>query len=82
MIVCGVMSGTSLDGIDIVVANIEKGATRLMISTLFSKTFYFSSALRQQLQVLINGESVTPQNLAETEELYEAEVCSSILRAQ
>ena len=76
------MSGTSLDGIDIVVANIEKGATRLTISTLFSKTFDFSSVLRQQLQCLINGEAVTPESLAETEELYETEVCSSILGVQ
>lgn len=82
MIVCGVMSGTSLDGIDVIIADIAPGSPRLNISTLFNQTYPFSVSLRQNLQHLVDGEAMTPAALAATEETYEAEVSVAILTAQ
>ena len=82
MIVCGVMSGTSLDGIDVIIADIANGSPRLNISTLFNKTYPFSTSLRQNLQCLVDGEAVTPATIATTEETYEVEVSEAVLAAQ
>lgn len=82
MIVCGVMSGTSLDGIDVVVVEIQDMMGKLHHEQVFAKTYDFSAGLRLRLQKLIDGIAVSAQELAETEEMYENEVSKSILQAQ
>ena len=82
MIVCGVMSGTSLDGIDVIIVEIHGKNDKLHHKQVFTKTFDFTASLRLKLQKIVDGIPVTAQELAETEEMYESEVSNSILKAQ
>src|SRR6185312_178530 len=64
MIVAGIMSGTSADGIDVVLVNIAPRRGPLAIEMLGHRAFPFPRALRQAILAAMNASSIATAELA------------------
>ncbi len=60
----GIMSGTSLDGIDVVLANIEGTYTDTMVDMLAFKTIPFEEQLKQEIRQAMNEKAASPALLS------------------
>lgn len=80
MFVVGIMTGTSVDGIDVVV--IHFGQNECDFSVKFSKIYNFSTQLEIMLKGLVNNKKVTCEELATTQEQYELELLNAIALVQ
>ena len=69
MIVAGIMTGTSVDGIDIVVVDFKDGESNYEILT--SKVHDFPKKLQESIIGLIAGSPKTCEFICEVEESYE-----------
>jgi anhydro-N-acetylmuramic acid kinase len=64
MIVAGVMSGTSADGIDVAVVRIASGKEKPQLTLLAHEGFRYSPALRKAVLAAMNARSTTTAELA------------------
>jgi anhydro-N-acetylmuramic acid kinase len=64
MIVAGVMSGTSADGIDVAVVRIAPGKLRPSVTLLAHQGFAFSATLRRVVLAAMNAEATSTAELA------------------
>ncbi|MEL6438426.1 MAG: anhydro-N-acetylmuramic acid kinase [Cyanobacteria bacterium J06621_8] len=64
MIVIGLMSGTSVDGIDAALVDIQGGETDLQVKLLAGETFAYSQELRQRILAVCGGKAITTAELA------------------
>lgn len=64
MVVAGIMSGTSADGIDVAVVRIEPGRTRTRLTLLAHEGFRFQAALRRGILSAMNASSTSTAELA------------------
>jgi len=64
MIVAGVMSGTSADGIDVAVVQIEPVKRKPKLTLLAHEAFPYSAALRRKVLAAMNAQSVSTAELA------------------
>lgn len=63
MIVIGLMSGTSVDGIDAALVDIQGQETDLQVKLLAGETFAYPSKLRQQILNICGGQALTTAEL-------------------
>jgi len=63
MVVAGVMSGTSADGVDVALCRIGPGADSPRVRLLGMKSFPYPKALRAELLAVMAGEARTAANL-------------------
>lgn len=64
MIIVGLMSGTSVDGIDVAVVEIKGEKLDLEVNLLVGQTFPYSPTLRTKILQVCEGESLTMAELA------------------
>jgi anhydro-N-acetylmuramic acid kinase len=64
MIVAGVMSGTSADGIDVALVQIAPGRTRPRLALLAHEGYAYSAALRRAVLAAMNAERTSTAELA------------------
>lgn len=64
MIVIGLMSGTSVDGIDAALVDIQGTETDLRVKLLAGETFAYPQTLRQQVLDVCEGKALTASELA------------------
>lgn len=64
MIVAGVMSGTSADGIDVAVVQIEPVKRKPKLTLLAHETFAYPAALRRKVLAAMNAQSIATAELA------------------
>jgi anhydro-N-acetylmuramic acid kinase len=64
MIVAGIMSGTSADGIDVAVVQIAPAKSRLSLTLLAHESFRFPAALRRAVLAAMNAPSTSTAELA------------------
>lgn len=60
----GIMSGTSLDGIDVVIAHIEGTYLQTRVKTLAFKTIPFDESLKDDIRQAMNEKAATPALLS------------------
>jgi len=63
MVVAGVMSGTSADGVDVALCRIGPGADSPRVRLLGMKSFPYPKAVRAELLAVMAGEARTAANL-------------------
>ena len=68
MLVTGLMSGTSVDGIDAALVEISGTKIDLEVKLIAGKTYPYAESLRQQILDLITGQKVTPEQIATIDE--------------
>jgi anhydro-N-acetylmuramic acid kinase len=64
MLVIGLISGTSVDGIDAVLAEISGSTTDLQVTVLAGKTIAYPAALREQILAVCAGAALSIADLA------------------
>lgn len=79
MIVIGLMSGTSIDGIDVAMVEINGQGLDLEVNLLVGQTFPYSPHLRSQILAVCEGESLTMQQLAELDNAIASEFATAAL---
>lgn len=65
MMVAGVMSGTSADGIDVALARITPGRTRPTLSLVAHEGFPYPAALRNSVLAAMNAKAISTAELAQ-----------------
>ncbi|OQX93179.1 MAG: anhydro-N-acetylmuramic acid kinase [Tenericutes bacterium 4572_104] len=61
--IISIMSGTSLDGIDILLGEIEEAGLKTKVEVIFSKTYMFEKRLKERIQIAISNETSTSKLL-------------------
>ncbi len=61
--IISIMSGTSLDGIDILLGEIEGAGLKTKVEVIFSKTYMFEKRLKERIQIAISNETSTSKLL-------------------
>lgn len=67
-LIIGLMSGTSMDGIDAVLVNVTGRETDLSIQLIRSQTFVYDSKLREQIIRVAHGECLSLEVLAQLDD--------------
>ena len=68
MIVIGLMSGTSVDGIDAALVDIQGTEQDLAVNLLTGATFAYPEALRAKILAVCGGQALTIKELAELDD--------------
>ncbi len=79
MIIIGLMSGTSIDGIDTALVEINGKGLDLEVNLLSGQTFPYSSALRRQILDVCAGKSLNIQDIAQLDNAIASEFAQSAL---
>ncbi|BAQ64874.1 anhydro-N-acetylmuramic acid kinase [Geminocystis sp. NIES-3709] len=79
MIVVGLMSGTSVDGIDAAVVDIQGEGLDLKVNLLVGQTFPYSPSLRAQILGVCEGESLSMTQLAKLDHDIALEFAQAVL---
>ncbi len=80
--VIGLMSGTSVDGIDAALVNISGLELDLQVELLATQTYPYRPQLRSQILKLCAGESVSLQNLAQIDDAIAQSFAQAALQIQ
>ena len=78
--VVGVMSGTSLDGIDIVIAHLEGHGRELQIANCYGATYPFQDELRRSLKRAANQEEIGVAELSQLNVRLAHEYAEKVIR--
>lgn len=78
MIVCGVMTGTSCDGIDIAICDFRLHPDRFSYHELYFEHFKFSNELQNKLKRLINEQIIDLKTLSQLHIAYTIEIAEAI----
>jgi len=81
MIVCGVMTGTSCDGIDIAICDFKLHPDRFSYHQLYFEHFKFSNELQYQLKKLIDEQIIDLKTLSQLNIAYTIEIAEVISKA-
>lgn len=68
MLVVGLMSGTSVDGIDAALVEIQGGTTDLQVQLIAGDTYPYPAALRQQILAVCAGDKLSMAELAQLDD--------------
>lgn len=68
MKVIGLISGTSVDGIDAAVVDIREIETKITIEFLRGKTFAYDSALRSEIMAVADGKPISCEQMADLDD--------------
>lgn len=79
MIVIGLMSGTSVDGIDTAVVDIQGQGLDLNVNLLVGQTFPYSSALRSEILAVCEGKSLTMAEFAQLDYAIALEFAQAVI---
>jgi anhydro-N-acetylmuramic acid kinase len=79
MIVAGLMSGTSVDGIDTAVVDIQGTGLNLKVNLLVGQTFPYSTSLRTKILQVCEGDSISMAELAQLDHAISFEFAEAVL---
>jgi len=79
MIVIGLMSGTSIDGIDVAMVEINGQELDLEVNLIVGQTFPYSSDLRNKILGVCEGDSLTMQQFADLDNAIAREFANAAL---
>lgn len=79
MIVAGLMSGTSVDGIDVALVEIEGQGLDLQVNLIRGRTFPYSPSLRSQILAVCGGESLSMEAFAQLDSAIAQEFAQALL---
>jgi anhydro-N-acetylmuramic acid kinase len=82
MLVIGLMSGTSVDGIDAALVEIQGTTTDLQVRLLAGETYAYPPELRQRILAVCGGMALTMAELADLDEAIAACFADAALRLQ
>ena len=80
MIVAGLMSGTSVDGIDVAIVEIEGTGLDLQVQLLVSKTFPYSANLRSTILEVCAGKTLSIAQLSQLDQAISTEFAIATLK--
>ena len=80
MIVVGLMSGTSVDGIDAAVVEVRGSETDLEVNLLAGETFNYREELRTKILGVCGGQALTIKQLAELDDAIATEFATAVTR--
>ena len=78
----GLMSGTSVDGIDAVLVEIRESPAGLRVELIAAETYPYPPELRSRILRLCGGEPIALAELAELDDAIAAEFAAAALRVQ
>lgn len=78
MIVIGLMSGTSVDGIDTAIVNIEGQGLDLKVDLLVGQTFPYSDSLREEILQVCAGKPLSMQDLCRLDGAIASEFAQAV----
>lgn len=78
MIVIGLMSGTSVDGIDTAIVNIEGQGLDLKVELLVGQTFPYSDSLREEILQVCAGKPLSMQDLCHLDNAIASEFAQAV----
>jgi len=81
MIVCGVMTGTSCDGIDVAICNFELINDNFSYELIYFEQFNFSRELQFQLKKIISDQIVDLKTLSQLNVAYTIEIADAVYNA-
>ena len=81
MIVVGLMSGTSVDGIDVALADIQGEALDLQVKLIAGETFAYSPSLRSQILEVCAGKPLSMEELSKLDNAIATEFAQATLKA-
>ncbi len=82
MLVVGLMSGTSVDGIDAALVEIQGRSLDLQVRLIAGETYPYPPALREQILAVCAGEPLSMQALAELDDAIATEFAKAALAIQ
>jgi anhydro-N-acetylmuramic acid kinase len=82
MIICGVMTGTSLDGIDIAICKFNSFQNKYNFELIWQGHFCFSNQLRSLLLDIISNKSTDLKTLSQLNIAYTNEIANAIEQAK
>ncbi|WP_413167175.1 anhydro-N-acetylmuramic acid kinase [Capilliphycus salinus ALCB114379] len=80
--VIGLISGTSVDGIDAAFVDIQESSTGLQVELIAAQTYPYPSELRSQILRLCGGESISMAQLAQLDDAIALEFATAALAIQ
>ncbi|MEA5521105.1 anhydro-N-acetylmuramic acid kinase [Limnoraphis robusta] len=80
--VIGLISGTSVDGIDAAFVEIEGSSTNLQVKLIAAQTYPYPPKLRSQILRLCGGESISMAELAQLDDAIAVEFAQAALAIQ
>jgi len=78
MIVIGLMSGTSVDGIDTAIVNIEGQGLDLKVDLLIGQTFPYSDSLREEILQVCAGKPLSMEDLSRLDGAIASEFAQAV----
>ena len=82
MLVIGLMSGTSVDGIDAALVRIEGRESDLQIEFLAGQTFAYPEVLRSEILAVCGGKALNMSELAELDDAIATQFANAALKIQ
>lgn len=78
MIIIGLMSGTSVDGIDAAIVNIEGQGLDLKVDLLVGQTFPYSPSLREEILQVCAGKPLSMEELSKLDNAIASEFAQAV----
>jgi anhydro-N-acetylmuramic acid kinase len=82
MLVVGLMSGTSVDGIDAALVEIQGTTSDLQVQLIAGETYPYPAALRQQILAVCGGQAISMEELANLDEAIAHNFAQAALQIQ
>jgi anhydro-N-acetylmuramic acid kinase len=82
MLVVGLMSGTSVDGIDAALVEIQGTTSDLQVQLIAGETYPYPAALRQQILAVCGGQAISMEELATLDEAIAHNFAQAALQIQ
>ncbi|MCX8055405.1 MAG: anhydro-N-acetylmuramic acid kinase [Ignavibacteria bacterium] len=82
MVICGVMTGTSLDGIDIAICEFNQIQNKIKFELIWNGHYYFSNQLRNLLLETVSNQHIDLKTLSQLNIAYTNEIAIAIVDAK